>query len=651
MRHSMRWLAAGLAWALMTTACGPSKTTVDVKTRVAVTVTPTVDKLPFDPRGARITAAAQQLAEAAGHFIAIDVDAAIVPEFRSSFEEALGQSFENMIRDLASLKKRSEPAFAYGAPLVERVSLRYDVTATKDVVSLDAPSRTLVIRGPARREALVAEGTLYRALDDAFAAYVTQRFAKDSADSVAASDRRAYFDYLTGNGGGRSSFRDGKLETASDLANAPRAARIVSVVRLNELVTSDAALAKDTWRWLLSQNSWFTEQYTHRASLVRALPADCTFKRAETAYTRWLAAAFAKADDDQRLSIERSLFVRSFNQERAEQGGKSYPPFAWPGIDRFAFGLRVIDDWRAAGHLTQMTRGSSGKRSLAHEFVACPYAMDGTAHVVPHCDYDWYRFALESDDGPKRLASAMMERNDPIFTETVFHNIRHVASKSQDATIAMLRNVERNASAWLPGARVLAEASDNSTDRILLEEAQRLWLEHAEYRGTILYLLGHIDAYDHGNVDWRGFEDAFGGRVNASELQSYLDLGPTALWLLPIVWPALDKGYSRAALIVPKLDAMLDDGRLGSIPANGSYEALLHIIQHLCAEKNVADLATIRTYLKQRVASHPGEPFGRLEKDATSESCQPAPPPPPPRNEVRLVPGKQRLKIIQKGTP
>lgn len=641
-----RLLVAGLACALMATGCGPSKTTVDVKTRVAVTITPSVDELPFDPRGARITAASQQLAQVAGHFIAIDVDAAIVPEFRSSFEEALGQSFENMVRDLEYLKKRSADAFAHGTPLVEHVSLRYDVTATKDVVSLDAASRTLVIRGPARRDALVTEGTLARALDDAYGAYVNERFATATPDAIAANDRRAYFEFLSGHGG--RSAREGKIDTVTDLASAPRAARISAALRLSELVAADEALAKDIERWLHAQDSWFVEQYVHHASLVRALPADCTFKRAEAAYTRWMVAAFAKADDERRLSIERAIFTRSFSQERAEQGGKSYPPFAWPGIDRFAFGLRVIDDWRAAGHPTQLSQ--PGKKSRANEFIACPFAMDGTAHVSPHCDYDWYRFASESDDGQKKLAAAMVERNDRVFTETVFHNVRHVADKSQDATIAMLRNVERSASVWLPGARVLAEASDNASDRVLLEEAQRLWLEHAEYRGTVLYLLGHIDIYDHGNVDWRGFEDAFGGRVAASELQSYLDLGPTALWLLPIVWPSLAKGYSRAALIVPKLDAMLDDRRLGSIPANGSYEALLHIIQHMCAEKNLADLAAIRGYLKQRVASHPGEPYGRLEADASSESCQPAPPPPPPRNEVRLVSGKQRLKIIQKGT-
>lgn len=638
---SIATLAAGFGGT--SAGCGGAPS-VTVASRVAVTITPRVDTLPFDPRSARITAAANELADLLGHPLSIDIDAAMVPEFRSSFEDALGRSFENVTRDFTELKKRSPAVFDHTAPLFEHVSVRYDATKRKDEVTFDENRRTLEIAGPASRGDLVPAGTVRAAAEKAYAARVGGRFAQASADSVRPEERRAYFDWLTGRTG-RAAFRNEEPRSVDQLANAPNAARVLTVLRLRELSSgADPTLASDAERWLLSEVSWFQQNHVHRAALVRELPTECTFRRAERALASFLVAAHPRVDDEQKLAIERAFFVRSFTTDRAAQDGRSYSPYAWPSVDRFAFALGIIDAWRAAGHPSPL---STPRVTSWQEFMACPKVMDGSAHVVPRCDYDFYRFALESADGRKRLTAALLDRRDPVFAQTAFASFS--GASANDAFLPMLRGVERSPEVYRAGMRVLAERSDNATDRTLLEEAQRVWLERPEHRGIVLYLLAHLDRYDHGNVDWRGFEDAFGGKVTAGELTSYLAEGPLALALLPIAWPALGR-FPRAEHLVPRLDALLDENGLRRAGSSvSSYNALASIVGRLCAEKSVADLAAVRRYLQDRVARHPGEPYGTIADEATAEACRPAPPGPPPRNEVRLVNGKKRLRIIQGG--
>lgn len=620
-------------------ACAPRAINVGVNTRVSVIITPEPDVLPFDPRAARISAATAQLAEVAGHHVALDVDAAMVPEFRAKFEEALGGAFENMTRDLTALRRERPEAFAHSVPQLERVSLRYDALLTRDTAAFDPATRTLTIRGPARGDALVRQGSLYRELDALYVRFAEARYATANPDAVPAAERRAYFDYLRG-------ASDRAPETVADLASSPRASRVLHALRLAELAAGDATLSRDLRDWLFGEASWFVSAYVHKAELVRAIPADCAFRRAEAAYARWMLAAYPGADEAKRLAVARALFVRSFTSDRAKQGGRSYPPFAWPTVDRFAFGLGVVDQWRAAGHPGSL---STSRVPETTEFIVCPSVRRGRATVAPRCEYDWYRDAIETADGRRRLAAALLERGDPTLSETAFIGVRQVSGDPLKSTLSLLRAVEPSAAVFDTGMRVLADSADNARDRPLLEEARRLWIERPSSRGLVLYLLARIDLYDNGNVDWRGFERAFGSRVDAETVSAYLGEGPMAMRLLPIVWPALAKGFSRSALIVPKLDAFLAAPNIDYEPSRSRYGVLSRIVGHLCEEKNVKDLTAVREYLERRVASHPGEPYAPILDDASAARCKPAPPGPPPRPEVRLVPAKQRIEIIQKG--
>ena len=81
---------------------------VAVKTQVSVTIDPAPRELPYDPRAARLVSAYRQLTDIAEHPIELALDAAVVPEFRSSFEEALIDAFTSMARDLDELRRADD---------------------------------------------------------------------------------------------------------------------------------------------------------------------------------------------------------------------------------------------------------------------------------------------------------------------------------------------------------------------------------------------------------------------------------------------------------------------------------------------------------------------------------------------------------------
>jgi hypothetical protein len=252
---------------------------------------------------------------------------------------------------------------------------------------------------------------------------------------------------------------------------------------------------------------------------------------------------------------------------------------------------------------------------------------DGASYAA-RCEHDFYRYAIESEEGRKRLAQALLDRHDEAFAQAAFANVRRASDKPLDANIGLLRVVEADPVVWTAGLRVMAEEADNVNDVALLEEAQRLWVDRPAYRGPLLFLLARIDRYGHGNVDWARFD-----RVDASVLKAYLDEGPLAFALLPIVWPALAKGYSRASVLLPKADAFLAEKGSRSV-SESPYSTLQRILSLLCNDKNVADIEAIKSYLLARVASHPGEPYAALADD----KCKPPAPRPPPK------PAKKRLE-------
>src|SRR5258708_29879047 len=201
-------LRATLLLALAVAACVPGRpTSVVVHSSVSVVILPSPDALPFDPADARLAAATEQLAAIARHPVVFEFDVALLPDWRSSFQQVLIESVESVARDLDVLAREEPRVLAHGAPLLERVVSRYDaIAASEPVGKLDPAARVLTLTGPASFSG-VERGYVQAALEDEYARWVAERWATARPQEIAAADRDAYFEFLT----------DGRLRTG--LAN------------------------------------------------------------------------------------------------------------------------------------------------------------------------------------------------------------------------------------------------------------------------------------------------------------------------------------------------------------------------------------------------------------------------------------------------
>ncbi len=636
----------GVLLVMLCFACGGASTqSVTVKTQASVIIEPTPRELPFNPRGARLGSASRQLAELAGHPIELRLDAAIVPELRSSFEDAVIDAFTSMARDLNDLKRVDAGAFSFGVEKLTRVEVRYDAARREDDISLDEVHRALIIRGPATRDALVERGVVYDVLHRAYDNDEARRYNSLRPENVPPEQRFDYFRWLVNDTHVR---RDRSRSSAS---SSDFAEQTLKVLRLCELDGGrDRRLAEKSAAWLVGQGGTFTREYAHNPKTVMALPSGSVFHQAATAWARWAISAYPNLAEDDRMSIARALFMKSFNADRPLTH-RTYPPFAWPGVDLFAFGLGEVDRWRASGHPTQLTKPPC---STTLDFIVCTRVSEpesGTS-ISPHCDEDWYRYTFETQRNRQRLAQAMTSRKDPIFTETVFKNVASsgssITARPLDILLVLLRDVESDAASWAIGWRILVdEYVSSSFDIFVLEETRRLWVSYPERRGLLLSGLARMDRGERGNVDWKGFASAFGNAISMSEFSDYLNIDSEALYDAYLVWSALGHGWSRAALIVPKIDGWRKNSERRASYASNAYQSLQRTVGEMCREKAVKDLALMQRYFEAHKQAYSG-----LVEATRERQCQPPPPPPAPRNEVVLSPLKQGLpplRIIQTG--
>ena len=628
-------------------ACGcASNSSIVVKTRVGVTIDPAPRELPFNPRGARLLSAHSQLEQIAGHPIDLVLDAAVSPESRSTFEDALIDAFESIAQDLNRLKKSEIEVFAFGMQRLNRVEIRYDGTLREDEEKLDEASRALVIRGPATRKYLIGGWVVYFTLMRAYDNAQTASFAHQNPDAISPANRYEYFRWLTND---RHIQRRNSAADKRPYTEAQRTSDVLRLIKLNQ--DKDANLEEKATNWLISQGDYFHRAYANNLKELMSLPANSIFNQAASEWANWAISVFPQLDDDDRLSVTRYLFIRSFDGDRAVTH-RSYPPIAWPGVDLFAFGMSEVDRWRQSGHPNQLTKPRCSKTT---EFVVCPrgYNSQSRSWVSANCEHDWYRHTLETQAGRKRLASAIIARKDPIFTQVVFENVSHALNNALDVMLVLLRELETDKPAWTLGWQLIAQDYVNAKfDIAALEESRRLWVTYPDRRGILLSGLVHMDRGRNGNVDWKGFAGAFGSQISSSEFADYLAVDEFALYDVSLAWPALGHGWSRAALIVPRIDSWrANEGKKGYAYQN-SRDALQQIVGEMCRERDSKDLALMRNYFDGQRRAHPNESYSGLIEETRESACQPPPPPPPARNEVILSPlraGLPPLRIIQTG--
>ena len=580
-------------------------------TNVYVTFTREPDRLPFDPRSARLIAASNQLTQIAGHPIGYQFDAALLPEYQASFEEALISSIENTAKDLDALRHDDQEAFAGTAAKLTKIACSYDVVAKHPKPVFTIEKGTLDINVPARSGELVGRGAVYRGLQDAFEAGLKKRY--EGATSVSEADEALYFRWIA------HTWRPkyGELSTEAAINTDERATRIVKVLAFREKVRSPK-IAAEVNDWLLREADYFPQAYMHHPRVVGLAAKDSDFRRAEAGTVAFLKSAFKTMNDRDRLRTLTLVNVRPFTQDR--EGTHRYVTFAFPGLSPMDLMEPVFAEWVKAGHPAHVS-GDDAKTAL-FQFVACPRETDAQgSHISPHCEEDLYRVALESRENKDRLLAWVMAAKDPFVAETLIRNYIGVRdADGRDAQMFFWRGLEPNDAAWTAATKAFAEEIGTTDDGMLQDEARRLWKAYPERRGTLAYLLAHLDQYDNGKVPWATWAKNSGGALGATDFARYLSHGPRALALMHLVWPLLAPGFSRMDVLQPKLDAFMADDGARRFRQRDPYLFVQDLTQLFCAEKATGELGKLKAYLQRWVQQHPSDEkvYSTLIADATA---------------------------------
>jgi hypothetical protein len=607
-----------VAIALCASACAGSGAESAPRMQIArsavelIVIVPPPPELPFDPRSARLAHATGELADIVGHPVTFELDAALLPEFRSSFEEELIRSIENAARDLASLRKSAPRVFRRSAGMLERIACRYRAAAREASGAFDTGRRTLVITEPPG-QAWVQPGVVLRALEEEFEAFLDQRYRGAMPDSVPASEHGAYFEYLTLTRPGygnlserRARLAQGERTEVDRVASDPHATTILRVARLGEIVgVGQDALAIETRAWLVSEAAWFQHTYETRGELVKQIPPDCAFRRAEAGWVRWLNGNFASLTDEQQVVLARVAFPPR-GRCGASDACLDQPPWL-PGFDRIAFGLSVVDRWRADGRPAE----GQGKRFELEDQVVCPHFRRDDLRRSRNrgCGQGFYQQALATGASRSRFAAELSRRADPVLIDETFTNSDSVPA---DRVVALWRAMEPRRAEWLAASRTIVEhlLPEREYREPFVQEAKRLWRDAADKRGVALWLIAESEKgldFHYSDPRWARFREDYGEPISQSVLGSLLDLGPAALRLVPALWPAIAPGFSRVDAIAARLDRFMDDPGVKATRDGEPGRTLRGLAARMCADHAHQELAKLHARVEQRARSHGDE--------------------------------------------
>ncbi len=623
----MKVAAVLLVLALGAGCGGGAVTAVHVESSATIAITPAPDELPFDPRGARLHEATEQLSALAGHAVSFQFDAALVSELQSGFEDQLIASVEAVAQGLAAWKKDEPAAFARSASALQHVVCRYRAALRSARATLDAATGVLTVDLPSRIDRLISRGLVYVALQDESDAWADKAYGGASPDSVPAAQRRAYFGYLIATRPGYGALYERRfraaqrsLSRADRLAQSPHADVILKVLRLLELAKgTDAGLERDASAWLWDQLDWFGYRYAGDQKELAQVGAGTPFRHAESAYMRWLAAQLPHATLAQQRVAARRFFAHDIAGCTRE--GCTRQAGAFPGIDTFAFGLGVVDAWARAGHPAAKEHDA---RTDLLDSVVCPYERDadGKLSYWRGCSAGWVIGSVVDDATRARLARALDQRKDAVLVADVFMSMKYAPA---GPLLALFRALDPKGPAWRTAAGVLGGELFDDHSHELVEEGQRLWKAHPEHRGTALYFVArskrgepqyYVDKF------FKGFARSWGAGVDEPMLSEMLGYGLPAMELVPSVWPALTRGFSHAGVVVSRLDALIPDAAAPS--AGRALRALSAVVGRLCEDADAAGLGTVHAYLARRSGAKPAETkaLATLTRDTAPGGCK-----------------------------
>jgi hypothetical protein len=613
MRVPLSFVASMMA--LCIASCAPA---ARVPPDANITFNAEPGKLPFDPHGARLRAAMRALADVTGSAMALDLDVALLREYASWFETGLVTAIENAAHDLGEIKRTRAEMWAQMSPRLRSLSFRYDASAQKVDVKHDLEQNVVAVVVPAKASTFLPHEAALLSLEAQYDAGLPERYAAGVPASVSVPEKWAYFRALTGQKPPPKKLDD--PSAAKGIANETRPRSIERAIRFYD-VAMPQDLKAAIHEWLIGEGNYFRDAYLVYPDAVKASPATSAFHRAETAWVEWTQKNADRFTDLERFTLAKLIFVKQPGKERASP--RRYLPFAFPGFDRLAFGLRVFDDWAEFGH----AKFVPGRERLLElfDYIVCPFELDARGELAtsPECEHDFYGVVLETEATQKRFLDFMLAKKDEVLAETAFVNF--VRMRQTRAVTYFWRGIEAEEASWKSATHGMAEALGDADTTKIQDEALRVWQAYPGRRGALLYLLGQIDRYGNEKVAWGAWSDAGGARASAADFAAFLGNGRRAFATAWVVWPLLGRGWSRADALLPGLDRFIDDPLAPAYHPQDPQLALQQIVNRMCAEKNFADLAKMHAYFADRIKKAPPEDksFADLLETTARGRCKP----------------------------
>ena len=551
---------SALAIAVAAARCGGASTgardTITIKTEVHILRGESRERLGVRPDEARIVAAATSLEKTLGHAVIIEVDAALLPSTQSGVISETADSLETLAKYFAAQARRDPLLHAFVQDKLVRIAARYRASAEHPTSSFDDGAGTLLctMREPSSNGWFAAGYGIERTLDDAYARHLAAHFAKTGPE-VADGELDAYFRHLTTTRGDRS-----KNEREDD-----RAARVLAVLAFETKVRGKG-IHDEVERHLVDEAHWLLDddnQGPARAD-VRA------------AYARWIDQRFFTMPS----KLRRSLYERLFREANC-------PSERCPRLPE-------LDRVRLAVAFFERTPPADEGEFDAFDQALCIYEEKGGKIERNRSCADIYGFLTETDARSEQLVLALAKaRRRELFVAALANAGKRMPS--------LLGALERKGGAlYAEALHVLADVdSYRFRDQVYVirREVTRVWPLRTDLRPILLRLVAEDYAA-------RGFRDEQFAKLpdefaplDAALFARFLDEGPRAVELAPMLWPALRSVGTPFEIIAARLDRLVDKR---GMEASKTIAAL---VRRACQAKDMEGLRVIRAALQKRASA------------------------------------------------
>lgn len=599
-------LVGGLCLCSLVSCASTGKigSTADSPNKVRVTVEPEPKRLPFDPEGARLSAANRRLAELVGHAVELHIDRALVGVDADEFEQKLLRSFEGLIGCLEDARKDHAELFSYIGAHLERIDLKYDVLVESPTATLTGSH--LEVSLPARPESLLPTTALGRAFERGLEDEKVARFSGITATNVPLARADEYFAFVSEKNRFNSSLFERRRREALGQSSAESATK-VHLQAISEVLTlagrlpkAPSSLRRRIHDWLLAEAPWFSQKYKTGGRFGDTRAGVETAR----AYDAWLASELDTLTANERLSLYEAPFPKRTN-------------IAFPGIDRLGLSLAVVDTWLARGRPGESQ--ATPEEKLMDRFV-CPSKrnLDGTRSRRNGCQPSWFETAILTPELRGRLIKALERRDGELVTHLV-------AAYGHEA--GLLTELDAQSPAWRGALVAVAEVLIRSDRGELEELLSTMWRTTPTRRGSLLYALtmAHARETIARNQFFSTFVERY-GTIDAKSFTEYLSYGSLAFRYTPSIWPTLERRGLRIAPIVERFDELLSEE--GTPESGSALTVLVSLVRTLCRDDAKDDIAALHAVIERRFATHPKDKgsLGTLRDDTLPGHCPKEPP-------------------------